>query len=149
MEHFQIVTVAAREPWTTVARGGNWHLVIEYHDGTWSCPVPELKDTLPAVGPDGRDQDGKASDAPVGLGYPLSGVPRGALIGRTVDEEGRPGPPFLVGRRRVIGPFPQANPDYFLVQLGPNTLNPRRARGALRVRLYRRSPQDENLPYSG
>lgn len=143
MMDYELVTVSAREPWTTVARGGDWLIIIEYHDGEWTLPAPELGGEPRWVGPDGRDAEGRCSVAPVGLGYPLAGVPRGALIGRTLDEEGRPGPPFLVGRAATVGPFPQANPDYFLIQLGPNILNPRRARGAIRVRIRRRGPEEE------
>lgn len=146
MIDYELVTVSAREPWTTVARGGDWLIVIEYHDGEWTLPAPEMGEEVPLVGPDGRDAEGRWSLAPVALGYPLAGVPRGALIGRTLDEEGRPGAAFLVGRGAAIGPFPQANPDYFLVQLGPNILNPRRARGAIRVRIRRRRPGDEGVP---
>ena len=142
MMDYELVTVPAREPWTTVARGGDWVVVIEYHDGQWSCPVPELQEPARPVGPDGQDSEGRRSLAPVGLGYPLAGVPRGALIGRTVDEEGRPGEAFLVGARAPVGPFPNVNSDYFLIQLGPNALNPRRCRGAIRVRVRRRRPEE-------
>jgi hypothetical protein len=140
---YELVTIPAREPWTTVARGGDYVLVIEYHDGEWTSPAPEAAVKPTAMGPDGRDEEGKWSLAPIGLGYPLSGVARGALVGRTVDEEGRGGEPFLVGMGRTVGPFPKASPGYFLIQLGPNILNPARARGAIRVRLRRRRFDEE------
>ncbi len=142
MMDFELVTVSAREPWRTVAQGGNWVTSIEYHEGLWTCPAPEVRARAEPVGPDGRDSEGRLSLAPVGLGYPLAGVPRGALLGRTVDEEGRAGEPFLVGRRADVGPFPNVNPDYFLIQLGPNSLSPHHSRGAIRVRVRRRRPEE-------
>jgi hypothetical protein len=146
MMDYELVTISAREPWTTVARGGDEVLLIEYHDGEWTSPAPEAPDRSGRVRPDGRDAEGRWSLAPVGLGYPLAGVARGALIGRTVDEEGRGGVPFLVGMGGAVGPFPKASPGYFLIQLGPNILNPTRARGAIRVRLRRRRRDEEEAP---
>jgi len=143
MMDYELVTISAREPWTTVARGGNYVLVIEYHDGAWVSPAPEAAAKPAAMGPDGCDEEGRCSVAPLGLGYPLSGAARGALVGRTVDEEGRGGEPFLVGMGRTVGPFPKASPGYFLIQLGPNILNPARARGAIRVRLRRGRPGED------
>ena len=145
MIEYELVTVSAREPWTTVARGGNWVVVIEYHDGEWTCPAPELGGEGRSVGPDGRDSQGRLSLAPVGLGYPLAGAPRGALVGRVLDDDGRPGEPFLVGRRTRVGPFPWANPEYFLIQLGPNVLKPVRARGAMQVRVRRERVEEETI----
>jgi hypothetical protein len=142
MMDYELATISAREPWTTVARGGDYLLTIEYHDGEWTSPAPEVPDGPARVKADGRDKQGKWSLAPVGLGYPLAGVPRGALIGRTVDEDGRSGEAFLVGMGRTVGPFPKVSPGYFLIQLGPNVLNPTRARGAIRVRLRRRRPEE-------
>lgn len=143
MMDYEVVTISAREPWTTVARGGDHLVVIEYHDGTWTWRAPEAPAAPARLKPDGRDEEGRWSLAPVGLGYPLPGVPRGALVGRTVDEEGRAGEPFLVGLGRTVGPFPRVSPGYFLIQLGPNILSPPRARGAIRVRLRRRRREEE------
>lgn len=145
MIEYELVTVSAREPWTTVARGGDWVVVIDYHDGQWTCPAPELDGGDQLVGPDGRDSEGRLSLAPVGLGYPLAGVPRGALVGRTLDDDGRPGESFLVGRGAKVGPFPQANPEYFLIQLGPNVLKPIRARGAIQVRVRRERSEEATI----
>jgi hypothetical protein len=143
MMDYELVTISAREPWMTVAQGGDYVLVIEYHDGSWTSPAPGAADPPAPMKPDGRDEEGKWSVAPVGLGYPLAGAARGALIGRTVDEEGRAGEPFLVGMGRTVGPFPKASPGYFLIQLGPNILNPTRARGAIRLRLRHRREEEE------
>ena len=153
MIDYGLVTVSAREVWTTVARGGNWLTVIEYHDGQWTFSAPEVEEGAELMWPDrhtthlptsGQDT-ARSGVAPVGLGYPLAGVPRGALICRALNEEGRPGEPFLVGRETTVGPFPQANPDYFLIQVGANILNPTRARGAIRVRVRRRPVEEHKL----
>jgi len=150
---YELVTVSAREVWTTVARGGNWLITIAYHDGQWRFSAPEVEEGVELVWPEGRirrtanttgPDKVRPGVAPVGLGYPLAGAPRGALIGRTLNEEGRPSEPFLIGRETTVGPFPGANPDYFLIQVGANILNPTRARGALRVRV-RRIPREDQV----
>ena len=61
MMAYELVTVPARESWTTVAQGGDWVVVIEYHDGQWSCPVPELQEPARPVGADGQDSEGRRS----------------------------------------------------------------------------------------
>jgi len=139
---YSLVTVSAREVWTTVARGGDWCTSIEYHNGRWTFSAPEVHKESEWEWPDVPQGEAQPGTAPVGLGYPLAGVPRGTLVGRTVDEEGRPGEPFLVGKGRTVGPFPHANPGYFLIQVTANILNPMRARGAIRVRV-RRLPSEE------
>ncbi len=133
MVDYKIVEIDARKSWTTVAGGGDFIVEVAYHDSLWKCGKV-------LTGADGCDEAGAKELAPLQMGFPLPGAPRYSLIGRYVDDGGFASEPFYVGRSREIGPFPHANPDYFLIQLGPNDNNLFDNRGSLRVRISIREP---------
>ena len=138
MPNYELVEIDSRQQWTTVSKGGDFIVEVRYIDGKWHCGgVP--------TGADGGDEEGEKRLAPVSMGFPLAGVPRHSLIGRYIDNDGFASEPFYVGRFAEVGPFPNVNPDYFVIQLGPNDNNLLDNRGKLRVRISRRDLERRDL----
>lgn len=138
MPDYEIVEIDSRSPWTTVAKGGDFIIEVRYHDGKWNCGKV-------VTGADGRDEEGVKQLAPVSMGFPLVGVPRYSLVGRYIDNDGFGSEPFYVGTSAEVGPFPNVDPDYFVIQLGPNDNNLLDNQGKIRVRISSRELRRSGL----